>query len=169
MRRLTVINFLTLLRRFTDLRNPELKQRCCGDEDDLNMDPNLRIAWVLYRVWIRLLNYRSISIGEEEFGKKQLLEILGIAINRYWHEVRRAVPINGQINDHYFGIKEMLDVAERSIENFSDVFYNGLAEGNRAVGSNLGLMELFNPLRSNPENVIGLVEQAILEVRYTSS
>ncbi|CAG8959843.1 hypothetical protein HYFRA_00001752 [Hymenoscyphus fraxineus] len=150
-RRVTLANKLTVLRRFTDRRNPELTEplRLDGDAETANIeDPNLKIAWVLYRVWIRLLNYRSLSIGEEDFGQKQLLAVLRIAVNRYYREVARDVNIVDREDEPRFGIRPTLDLAESSLEKFSDEFENAITDYNNENETDFtvtSLMEGFSP------------------------
>lgn len=117
-RRIDLIKFLTLARRFTDLRNPELaeKLRVDGDIERINIaDGDLKIAWVLYRAWIRLLNYRGLHLDLDPVFRDQLEEVFQIAMNRYAREVQTAVPIQNQQNDDNFGIKSMLDLAENQM------------------------------------------------------
>lgn len=143
-----LIRFLRLARRFTDPRNPELEQklRVNGDVENINItDRNLKISWVIYRVWIRLLSYRSIKMGRQAFGKEQLLKLLKILSNRYYHEVKTAVPIATQQNNDHFGLKEMLDLAENQLEVFADEFWKLLEEYNVANNTEIGIRTIRGP------------------------
>ncbi|CAG8974253.1 hypothetical protein HYALB_00009742 [Hymenoscyphus albidus] len=142
-RRLRLIDFLTLSRRFADPGNLELARLIRAAEEGLEdlgiKDKDLKIAWVLYRVWIRLLHYRSLSLGENEFGKAHLTWMINIAINRYYREVTKQTPWYSPRNDPEIQIWPKLVHACKTLERFVEAFHARLDAKNREKTSNYGL------------------------------
>ncbi|CAG8957692.1 hypothetical protein HYFRA_00000027 [Hymenoscyphus fraxineus] len=172
-RRMKLIDFLTLSRRFADLRNPELEEPVNVEEDvrEVNIfNDDLKIAWVVLRVWIRLLHYRSLSMGDVEFGKEQLLDLLKISINRYYREVSKQAPIGGnQRNEPLYGIKSSLDDAQKSIRDLADLVFKKLDNYNKENSTDYSL----DPKHQGPRPPVGifevLVAKAISEVFLDTS
>ncbi|CAG8982585.1 hypothetical protein HYALB_00007302 [Hymenoscyphus albidus] len=166
-RRMKLIDFLTLSRRFADLRNPEPEEPVNVEEDvrDVNIfNDDLKIAWVILRVWIRLLHYRSLSMGDVEFGKEQLLDLLKISTNTYYREVSKQAPIGrNQRNEPLYGIKSSLDDAQKSIRDLADLVFKKLDNYNKEN----------DPKHQGPRPPVGifedLVAKAISEVFLDTS
>ncbi|CAG8955381.1 hypothetical protein HYFRA_00011365 [Hymenoscyphus fraxineus] len=169
-RRLRLIDFLTLSRRFADPGNPELARPIRATEEGLDdigiKDKDLKIAWVLYRVWIRLLHYRSLSLGENEFGKAHLTWMINIAINRYYREVTKQTPWYAPRNDPEIQIWPKLVHARKTLERFVEAFHTRLDAYNREKTSNYGLND--DEDEPSSELLEALIQGAISDVCHHS-
>ncbi|TGO55619.1 hypothetical protein BCON_0089g00140 [Botryotinia convoluta] len=63
--------YLMRILRFVDERNAHLGGRPALPDSSNIADPAIKAAWVLHRAWIRLLHYRSLSLGAQARGLEQ--------------------------------------------------------------------------------------------------
>jgi len=97
---------LRVLRRFTDKRNPETMVRPTPDGTNLE-NSGLRAAWVLHRAWIRCLHYRSLYTGPDNYGVRQLFNILPLSMVFHHTECQSTTLSGSEEVPEYAGIKEM--------------------------------------------------------------
>lgn len=84
--------YLIKILRFVDENNPYLGGRPALPDGSNIEEAPLKASWVLHRTWIRLLHYRSLSIGSQARGIDQLKNILVIARAQLEQEFRDAPP-----------------------------------------------------------------------------
>jgi hypothetical protein len=74
-----LLDHLCLLRRLVDGNNPETLQKPLPDGTNLE-SVSLRSSWVLQRAWVRALHYRSLHLGRQDYGVKQIYHILALSL-----------------------------------------------------------------------------------------
>ncbi|KAE9381849.1 hypothetical protein N431DRAFT_393498 [Stipitochalara longipes BDJ] len=83
-------------------------------------DIHLRTAWVLHRAWIRSLHYRSLSLGNKDFGFRQIKDILHLAAIFLAFELQDHGfnPAAKQQNfSHLHGLQSMYNEVLKALEN----------------------------------------------------
>ncbi|KAJ8071551.1 hypothetical protein OCU04_001865 [Sclerotinia nivalis] len=87
--------YLMKILRFVDEQNAHLGGRPALPDGSNIEEPRVRAAWVLHRAWVRLLHFRSLSLGSRPRGVDQLKNILVIARAQLEEEIR-GVPADSR-------------------------------------------------------------------------
>lgn len=87
--------YLMRILRFVDERNARLGGRPALPDGSNIADPAIKAAWVLHRAWIKLLHYRSLSLGAQARGVDSLKNILIIG-RAQLEEETRSVPVESR-------------------------------------------------------------------------
>ncbi|TGO10976.1 hypothetical protein BTUL_0120g00140 [Botrytis tulipae] len=87
--------YLMTILRFVDERNAHLGGRPALPDGSNIADPAIKAAWVLHRAWIKLLHYRSLSLGGQTRGIDSLKNILIIGRAQLEQETR-SVPVESR-------------------------------------------------------------------------
>jgi len=129
-----LLTHLSLMLRWTDTRNPFMFGKQLPDGS--NLGPDLRASWVLHRAWIRLLHYRSLYVGEHNYGYEQLQHIYALshaALKIERMKTRVTVPQGSATDRSILAHFLELSTLYTSIENMLIEFVATMLEERRPV------------------------------------
>jgi hypothetical protein len=117
----TFVKKVRIIRRLVDNRNQGLDMNSEPSANGLNIqNRHLRTSWVLHRAWIRVLHYRSLSIGSDRYGVDQMEQIMLLSLGFLALEcenwgfepvVNQQNPV--EFNDFKFYYDSILQALER--------------------------------------------------------